>query len=59
MSIYSACAPLHTLSMSSREIAALTGKRHDNIMRDIRVMLNHVQTGRGLAAEVWEDASNR
>ncbi|WP_006787329.1 Rha family transcriptional regulator [Thiorhodospira sibirica] len=42
MSIYSACAPLHTLSMSSREIAALTGKRHDNIMRDIRVMLNEL-----------------
>ncbi|WP_006788298.1 Rha family transcriptional regulator [Thiorhodospira sibirica] len=42
MSIYSACAPLHTLSLSSREIAALTGKRHDNIMRDIRVMLEQL-----------------
>lgn len=27
------------LAMNSREIAELTGKRHDNVMRDIRSML--------------------
>ncbi|HDZ8884448.1 TPA: phage regulatory protein/antirepressor Ant [Aeromonas dhakensis] len=28
------------ITMTSRQIAELTGKRHDNVMRDIRVMLD-------------------
>lgn len=32
-------------SMSSLEIAELTGKRHDNVMRDIRVMLEGLGVG--------------
>ncbi|WP_203368806.1 Rha family transcriptional regulator, partial [Cysteiniphilum marinum] len=30
-------------TMSSREIAELTGKRHDNILRDIEKMLNELE----------------
>ncbi|MCE2563389.1 phage regulatory protein/antirepressor Ant [Komagataeibacter sp. FNDCF1] len=33
------------LTMSSREIAELTGKRHDNVVRDIEKMLNNVGMG--------------
>lgn len=33
------------LTMSSREIAELTGKRHDNVVRDIEKMLNDVGMG--------------
>jgi hypothetical protein len=32
----------HALTMSSLEIAGLTGKRHDNIIRDIRKMLTEL-----------------
>lgn len=31
-----------TLTMSTREIAELTGKRHDNVMRDARAMLSEL-----------------
>lgn len=34
-----------SLSMSSREIAELTGKRHDNVVRDIQKMFRDVEVG--------------
>jgi Rha family phage regulatory protein len=49
------------LTMSSREIAELTGKRHDNVVRDIRAMLIklHEKVGGGLSFEdTYTDPQN-
>lgn len=44
------------LTMSSREIAELTGKRHDHVIRDIRAMLDALKDAPNLGdASVWED----
>lgn len=44
------------LTMSSREIAELTGKRHDHVIRDIRAILDALKDAPNLGdASVWED----
>lgn len=45
--------------MSSREIAELTGKRHDNIVRDVRSMLGQLDKDVLSFEETYFDAQNR
>lgn len=45
--------------MSSREIAALTGKRHDNVKRDILVMLADLKVDALSFEDIYLDGRNR
>ncbi|HHX8322787.1 TPA: phage regulatory protein/antirepressor Ant [Vibrio alginolyticus] len=47
------------IAMSSREIAKLTGKRHADVMRDTRAMLNEIEKDVSKFAHIYFDAQNR
>jgi len=48
-----------TLTMSSREIADLTGKRHPDVLRDIRLMLDELKEDVSRFARIYLDSMNR
>lgn len=47
------------VTMSSREIAELTGKRHDNVMADIRSMLSELKIDVLIFQGIYLDSMNR
>lgn len=48
-----------TLTMTSKEIAELTGKRHDNVIRDIRKMISDLDSSLdALKTEFFEEINN-
>lgn len=47
------------MTMSSREIAELTGKRHSDVKRDIEVMMIQLQEDVSKFARIYLDAMNR
>lgn len=50
---------LNTITMSSLEIAELTGKRHDHVVRDIRVMLKELELDIPKFGDTYKDTANR
>jgi len=48
-----------SLTMSSREIAALTGKQHQHVKRDIEKMLNELEKDASSFGRIYLDGMNR
>lgn len=51
--------PPSLLTMTSREIADLTGKRHDHVKRDIEVMLSELSEDIPKFGGIYSDSMNR
>ncbi|WP_081084847.1 Rha family transcriptional regulator [Burkholderia cepacia] len=51
--------PAQHLTMSSREIADLTGKEHRNVLRDVRALLDELNLDALSFEHTYKDASNR
>ncbi|WP_330555195.1 Rha family transcriptional regulator [Burkholderia multivorans] len=51
--------PAQPLTMSSREIADLTGKEHRNVLRDVRALLDELNLDALSFEHIYKDASNR
>ena len=49
----------NALTMSSREISALTGKRHYNVMRDIEILAAQLEVDVSKFGGVYTDSQNR
>jgi len=50
---------INQLTMSSREIAKLTGKQHKDVMRDIRVMFDQLEIDSAHFCAQYKDATGR
>lgn len=49
----------NALTMSSREISALTGKRHYNVMRDIALLAEQLELDASKFEHIYIDSQNR
>ena len=51
--------PFNALTMSSREITALTGKKHYNVMRDIEILAAQLEVDVLTFQHIYTDSQNR
>ena len=50
---------VNELTMSSREITALTGKKHYNVMRDIELLAEQLELDASKFEHIYTDSQNR
>lgn len=52
-------SPINSVTMSSREIAELTGKRHSDVIRDIENVLSQAEIDERKFASSYKDSNNK